>query len=220
MTNTALEWAQWNVQQNPHLANLISIRDVKEVKYKPDIKLDEAIQAGPMPLSVDAFGNGVLSTELVEVKVSPDMNGCSKEAEKHGEEKNDVNSQISEPLGSKVSLVVSEDLEKHDEGYVNIDSESKDKLMIIEDSKVENLAGNVEEFQYADLPVLVGVVEEKDRFDFCMCNPPFFESMEEAGANPRTACGGTAAEMVYPGGETAFITKIIQDSTMLKNQIQ
>ena len=89
MTNTALEWAQWNVQQNPHLANLISIRDVKEVKYKPDIKLDEAIQAGPMPLSVDAFGNGVLSTELVEVKVSPDMNGCSKEAEKHGEEKND-----------------------------------------------------------------------------------------------------------------------------------
>ena len=120
MTSTALEWAQWNVQQNPHLANLISIRDVKEVKYKPDIKLDEAIQGSPMPLSVDAFGNGVLNTEFVEDKLSPDMNGSCKEAEKHGEEKNDINSQISEPLGSKVSLVVSEDLEELDEGYVNI----------------------------------------------------------------------------------------------------
>lgn len=27
-------------------------------------------------------------------------------------------------------------------------------------------------------------------FSFCMCNPPFFESMREANANPHTACGG------------------------------
>ena len=38
---------------------------------------------------------------------------------------------------------------------------------------------------------------------FCMCNPPFFESLDEAGRNPATAYGGTAAEMVYPGGHPA-----------------
>ncbi|CAN6688089.1 unnamed protein product [Malus baccata var. baccata] len=43
-------------------------------------------------------------------------------------------------------------------------------------------------------------------FDFCMCNPPFSETMEEAGLNPKTACG-----------EKAFITRIIEDSITLKH---
>ncbi|XP_078440677.1 uncharacterized protein LOC144710716 [Wolffia australiana] len=64
--------------------------------------------------------------------------------------------------------------------------------------------------------VLVGVVRENEEFDFCMCNPPFFESLEEAGLNPRTACGGTPEEMVCPGGERAFISRIIEDSNKLK----
>jgi 23S rRNA A1618 N6-methylase RlmF len=29
-----------------------------------------------------------------------------------------------------------------------------------------------------------------ERFHFCMCNPPFFESLAEANRNPNTACGG------------------------------
>ena len=33
-------------------------------------------------------------------------------------------------------------------------------------------------------------VEEAVTYHFCMCNPPFFESLEEAGLNPRTDCGG------------------------------
>ncbi|KAK8683784.1 hypothetical protein V6N13_039833 [Hibiscus sabdariffa] len=49
-----------------------------------------------------------------------------------------------------------------------------------------------------------------------MCNPPFFESIEEAGLNPKTSCGGTYEEMVCPGGEKAFITHIIEDSAVLK----
>ncbi|KAJ7533205.1 hypothetical protein O6H91_13G037600 [Diphasiastrum complanatum] len=67
--------------------------------------------------------------------------------------------------------------------------------------------------------ILVGVVKEGEMFDFCMCNPPFFETMEEAGANPRTACGGTKEEMVCPGGEVGFITRLIEDSLELKNKI-
>ncbi|KAG0478868.1 hypothetical protein HPP92_013587 [Vanilla planifolia] len=65
-------------------------------------------------------------------------------------------------------------------------------------------------------PVLVGVVKEGETFDFCICNPPFFESIEEAGLNPKTSCGGTTEEMVCPGGEITFVTQIIKDSVVLK----
>lgn len=65
--------------------------------------------------------------------------------------------------------------------------------------------------------ILLGVVKDGEVFDFCMCNPPFFESMEEAGLNPKTSCGGTPEEMICSGGEHAFITRIIEDSTKLKH---
>lgn len=65
--------------------------------------------------------------------------------------------------------------------------------------------------------ILLGVVKDGEVFDFCMCNPPFFESMEEAGLNPKTSCGGTPEEMICSGGERAFITQIIEDSTKLKH---
>ncbi|CAI9097411.1 OLC1v1033834C2 [Oldenlandia corymbosa var. corymbosa] len=70
--------------------------------------------------------------------------------------------------------------------------------------------------KYQAPPILLGVVKDEEKFDFCMCNPPFFETMEEAGLNPKTACGGTKEEMVCPGGEQAFIARIIEDSVQLK----
>ncbi|KAL5710948.1 23S rRNA (adenine(1618)-N(6))-methyltransferase [Ranunculus cassubicifolius] len=68
--------------------------------------------------------------------------------------------------------------------------------------------------------VLLGVVRNDEQFDFCMCNPPFFESMEEAGLNPKTSCGGTPEEMVCPGGERSFIMRIIDDSVSLKQSFR
>nr|KYP50271.1 Putative methyltransferase METT10D [Cajanus cajan] len=73
---------------------------------------------------------------------------------------------------------------------------------------------------YYGPPILVGVVRDDEKFDFCMCNPPFFESLKEAGLNPKTSCGGTSKEMVCPGGEKAFITRIIEDSVQLKHQFR
>lgn len=73
---------------------------------------------------------------------------------------------------------------------------------------------------YKGPPILLGVVEDGEVFDFCMCNPPFFETMEEAGLNPKMSCGGTPEEMVCCGGEHAFITRIIEDSTELKHAIR
>lgn len=84
----------------------------------------------------------------------------------------------------------------------------------------ENILEPVEDVAMQKPPVLVGVVKESENFDFCMCNPPFFESIEEAGLNPKTSCGGTAEEMVCHGGELAFVTRIIEDSTSLKNSFR
>jgi len=66
---------------------------------------------------------------------------------------------------------------------------------------------------------LRGVVKPDEKFTFCMCNPPFFESMDEAGLNPNTACGGTETEMVCPGGEESFIKSMFRDSLEMKDSI-
>ncbi|KAL9252125.1 U6 small nuclear RNA (adenine-(43)-N(6))-methyltransferase-like protein [Drosera capensis] len=73
---------------------------------------------------------------------------------------------------------------------------------------------------YSGPQILLGIVKEGERFDFCMCNPPFFESMEEAGQNPKTSCGGTPEEMVCPGGERAFISRLIEDSVVLRESFR
>jgi hypothetical protein len=61
-------------------------------------------------------------------------------------------------------------------------------------------------------PLLRGVLRPGERFAFTMCNPPFFEDIAEAGRNPRTACGGSTAEMVCAGGEGAFVARHIAES--------
>ncbi|KAJ7967187.1 U6 small nuclear RNA (adenine-(43)-N(6))-methyltransferase [Quillaja saponaria] len=73
---------------------------------------------------------------------------------------------------------------------------------------------------YHGPPILLGVIRDGEKFDFCMCNPPFFENMEKAGLNPKTSCGGTPEEMVCPGGEKSFITRIIEDSAVLKDSFR
>lgn len=68
--------------------------------------------------------------------------------------------------------------------------------------------------------VLLGVVKEGESFAFCMCNPPFFKEIEQAGRNPKTVCTGTAGEMVTEGGEVGFVKRIIADSLFLTNRIR
>ena len=68
--------------------------------------------------------------------------------------------------------------------------------------------------------VLDGVLRDGESgFGFCMCNPPFFDSLADASRNPRTACGGSPAEMVYPGGEAAFVRRIVEDSRSLGTRV-
>jgi 23S rRNA (adenine1618-N6)-methyltransferase len=67
--------------------------------------------------------------------------------------------------------------------------------------------------------IISGALLPGERFHFCMCNPPFFGSMAEAGRNPATAYGGTPAEMVFPGGEAAFVGGMVADSAALRGRV-
>ncbi|XP_027345436.1 U6 small nuclear RNA (adenine-(43)-N(6))-methyltransferase isoform X2 [Abrus precatorius] len=136
VTDVAIEWAERNVNSNPHISDLIEIRRVESngsAACVERLHVEESVHSGKIAL-------------------------CE-----------------------------------------NIDAENKN---------------------YNGPPVLLGVVRDDEKFDFCMCNPPFFESLEEAGLNPKTSCGGTSEEMVCPGGERAFITRIIEDSTELKHSFR
>eukprot|EP00658_Telonema_sp_P-2_P036212 TRINITY_DN26239_c0_g4_i1.p1 TRINITY_DN26239_c0_g4~~TRINITY_DN26239_c0_g4_i1.p1 ORF type:complete len:351 (+),score=92.34 TRINITY_DN26239_c0_g4_i1:97-1149(+) len=66
---------------------------------------------------------------------------------------------------------------------------------------------------------LMAVVAKHGNVDFCMCNPPFFETMKEAAAHPGTTCMGTASECVARGGEVGFVTSIISDSAQLRDRV-
>ncbi|KAI9793251.1 MAG: hypothetical protein M1816_000672 [Peltula sp. TS41687] len=66
-----------------------------------------------------------------------------------------------------------------------------------------------------------------DSIDFTMCNPPFYESTDEMLSSakqkqrpPFSACTGAEIEMVTPGGEVAFVKRMINDSTVLKQRVQ
>ena len=60
-----------------------------------------------------------------------------------------------------------------------------------------------------------------------MCNPPFYTSPSELLASaaakyrpPHSACPGAIVEMVVPGGEVAFVRRMINESLSLKSRCQ
>lgn len=58
-------------------------------------------------------------------------------------------------------------------------------------------------------------------YQFCMSNPPFFEHLDEKIENPRRAlCQATDGELVTEGGEVAFLTRMIDESLILRNKIR
>ncbi len=89
-------------------------------------------------------------------------------------------------------------------------------------------------FQDDKEQILQGIIFEKDRFDAVMCNPPFFKSREDnwkvsskkfqnlhkAKETPTVQnFSGHPNELWYPGGEKAFISKLIYESMQLKEHL-
>lgn len=82
--------------------------------------------------------------------------------------------------------------------------------------------------------IFKNIIEEGDRFVFSMCNPPFHDSEESAVKGnlrktkninksklkkPLLNFGGQQSELWCEGGELAFITKMIQESTQYSSQV-
>ncbi|CAO1600216.1 hypothetical protein XANCAGTX0491_003917 [Xanthoria calcicola] len=66
-----------------------------------------------------------------------------------------------------------------------------------------------------------------NRITFTICNPPFYSSatdlLSSASAKsrpPHSACTGSPIEMVTPGGEVAFVTRMINESQHLQERCQ
>ncbi|KAL9129432.1 MAG: hypothetical protein Q9217_002106 [Psora testacea] len=63
--------------------------------------------------------------------------------------------------------------------------------------------------------------------DFTLCNPPFYASSADLIASaasksrpPYSACTGADVEMVTPGGEVAFVSRMIDESKNLDERCQ
>lgn len=211
VTSVALEWAKWNVESNPHVSALIEVRNA--------VLYDET--------SLDDNEPSISGYHAIDPALPP------SEHESVVEEPQDSqslgNELVIDSLGvgsQRPPEVLTDEIERSSECSPDeVPSELAIPSTVCKEPEYSEPPSSAPGNTAADTDqrsqgVLVGVVSEEERFDFCMCNPPFFASMEEAGLNPRTACGGTEAEMVCPGGEEAFVARIIEDSAQLKHVIQ
>ena len=65
-------------------------------------------------------------------------------------------------------------------------------------------------------------------YNFCMCNPPFFGSQEEADgqfqrdgrSEPHAAPTASATESITWGGEYCFVNRLIEDSLQLRETVR
>lgn len=82
--------------------------------------------------------------------------------------------------------------------------------------------------------IFVNIIKPEDRFTFTMCNPPFHDSEESAvkgnirktknlkiskSKQPLLNFGGQQSELWCEGGELAFITKMINESSLFSSQV-
>eukprot|EP00347_Sterkiella_histriomuscorum_P012059 403370045 len=71
--------------------------------------------------------------------------------------------------------------------------------------------------------VLEGVIsvnEIDEKFDFTMCNPPFFNHEEERTFRHQSVCPITKSEDSTIGGEIRFLCEYAQESLKFKNQVK
>jgi 23S rRNA (adenine1618-N6)-methyltransferase len=82
--------------------------------------------------------------------------------------------------------------------------------------------------QMEDAPVIPFKYLGAEKLDFTICNPPFFTNTAEMQSSikgegkiwkPNAICTGSENEMVYPGGDLAFVRRIIDESMVLRENV-
>ncbi|KAI7165866.1 siroheme synthase middle domains-like protein, partial [Hortaea werneckii] len=66
-----------------------------------------------------------------------------------------------------------------------------------------------------------------ETLDFVMTNPPFYDSMQDMQSSytnkhapPSAICTGSENEMICPGGDVGFVTRILDESLHLRDRVQ
>ncbi|XP_035215551.1 RNA N6-adenosine-methyltransferase mettl16-like [Stegodyphus dumicola] len=106
-------------------------------------------------------------------------------------------------------------------------TESSDEAIAWANSNIEanNLQSFIKVIKVRKNSILDQVLTENDDiYDFCLCNPPFFEDVNEIrkkNAHVKETVAKTAKkdEIVVEGGEVAFVRKLISDSLVYKDRI-
>ncbi|KAM0786115.1 hypothetical protein ACM66B_006925 [Microbotryomycetes sp. NB124-2] len=78
-----------------------------------------------------------------------------------------------------------------------------------------------------DEPLLpFGILSGVERLDYTMCNPPFYSSAQEIQDSASgkqldafAACTGAENEMITPGGEVAFVLKLVEESLVVGTKV-
>ncbi|MGK5084587.1 23S rRNA (adenine(1618)-N(6))-methyltransferase RlmF [Bdellovibrionota bacterium FG-1] len=84
--------------------------------------------------------------------------------------------------------------------------------------------------QKSPLNIFKGLFQNDEVFDLSICNPPFHASLEDArkgsqrkwknlGLTPRLNFGGHGSELWCPGGEAAFVRRMIEESIEFSSRV-
>mgnify|MGYP003574933521 CR=1 FL=1 len=116
----------------------------------------------------------------------------------------------------------------------DINQTSLENAQRILDENPEISSGIQVKFQPAPNFIFKNILNSKDKFTFSMCNPPFHDSEESAikgnlrktknlkkskVEKPNLNFSGQQSELWCEGGELAFISKMIEESTLYSSQI-
>lgn len=108
------------------------------------------------------------------------------------------------------------------------------RLIVESNPCLNNLVKVVQQKDHGS--IFKGIIGKDDHFDLTLCNPPFHASIEEAQAGSQRKLrnlskgragkgpaqlnfGGQKAELWCPGGEVAFITKMMRESVEFASQV-
>ncbi|KOS23309.1 putative methyltransferase-like protein [Escovopsis weberi] len=110
--------------------------------------------------------------------------------------------------------------------FVATDTDEKSLACARENLKLNHLESRIEVLARDPDDPLIPVEGITPSLTFTMTNPPFYESedamLRSASEKSRpafTTCTGSKGEMVTPGGEVAFVSRILQESLVLRGRV-
>jgi 23S rRNA A1618 N6-methylase RlmF len=75
-------------------------------------------------------------------------------------------------------------------------------------------------YQSSANDIFYGIIKVGEKYDFTMCNPPYFDEDEIKHNNPNTICEFDEKEVYCKGGEFDFISRMITESESYRTDVK